>query len=274
MDKEKIKIILDEHEKWVLNQEDGEQADLRGVNLRGVGLYGTDLYRANLCEAILCEADLYGANLHGANLCDADLRYVNFRCADLCGAELCGANLRYADFRGANLRGAVFYAADLRYADFRGANIRGVDFCGANFRGANLREVDFCGASLCGANLDHADLYGAKNVPYVPMVCPEEGEFIGWKKANGYLVKLLIPKDAKRSSATTRKCRCSKAKVLEIIRTKETQEETTKVASSYKDNFFYTLGEWVEVSNFDNDRWNECSAGIHFFMQKQEALDY
>lgn len=244
MDNEKLKILLDEHDKWVINQDGEKQVNLRNVDLRG------------------------------ANLCGTNLRYVDFRCADLCGADLCEANLRCADFRGANLRGVVFYGANLRFADFRGANLYGVDFCGANLRGANLRGADLCGANLCGANLDSADLSGAKNVPYVPMVCPEEDEFIGWKKANGYLVKLLIPKDAKRSSATTRKCRCNKAKVLEIIKTEETQEETTKVASSYDNNFIYTLGEWVEVPDFDDDRWNECAAGIHFFMQRQVALHY
>lgn len=29
------------------------------------------------------------------------------------------------------------------------------------------------------ANLSGADLSGAKNVPYTPMACPDEGEFIG-----------------------------------------------------------------------------------------------
>ena len=254
MDNEELKIVLDKHEKWLLNQYGGKRADLRGVKL--------------------CEADLRGTILCETNFCEANLRCVDFRYADLCDADLSEAKLRGANFHGANLRGANLHGADLRFVDFREANIHGVDFCGANLRGANLHGVDLCGANLCGANLDSADFRGAKNVPYIPMVCPEEDEFIGWKKANGYLVKLLIPKDAKRSSATTRKCRCNKAKVLEIIKTKETQEETTKVASSYDGNFFYTLGEWVEVSDFDDDRWNECAAGIHFFMQRQVALNY
>lgn len=28
------------------------------------------------------------------------------------------------------------------------------------------------------------------------------------------------------------------------------------------------------TDSFDEDRWNECSHGIHFFINKQEAIDY
>ena len=38
--------------------------------------------------------------------------------------------------------------------------------------------------------------------------------------------------------------------------------------------FKYTVGETVEVKDFDPDRWNECSTGIHFFMDRQEAVEY
>lgn len=69
--------------------------------------------------------------------------------------------------------------------------------------------------------------------------------FIGWKKArktdNTFtvtLVKLLIPEDAKRSSATSAKCRCNKAQVLEItsLDGKESYDTTT---SSYDKTFIY-----------------------------------
>ena len=128
-------------------------------------------------------------------------------------------NMR-ANLRGANLRGANLYNADLRDADLRDADLRDADLRGADLRGADLRRADLHNADLSRADLSSADLRGAKNVPYIPMVCPEKGDFIGWKKAesnkNKVIVKLHIPFDAKRSSATTRKCRCSKAEVIAI----------------------------------------------------------
>ena len=76
-------------------------------------------------------------------------------------------------------------------------------------------EWELYGGDLRSADLRGADLYGARNFK-LPIACPDTGSFIGWKKASGYIVKLLIPEDAKRLSATGRKRRCNKAKVLEI----------------------------------------------------------
>jgi len=30
----------------------------------------------------------------------------------------------------------------------------------------------------------------------------------------------------------------------------------------------------LEIKDFDINRWNECASGIHFFITKQEAVDY
>ena len=164
--------------------------------------------------------------------------------------------------------------ADLRGANLYGANLRGADLRGANLYGANLRGANLYGANLRGANLYGANLRGAKHIPYVPMVCPEEDEFIGWKKADNLIVKLLIPSDARRSSSTGRKCRCSKAKVIEIYNLDGTIAEKREVKSNYDNSFVYKVGETVEVTEFDENRWKECAKGIHFFMQRKEAIDY
>ena len=124
------------------------------------------------------------------------------------------------------------------------------------------------------ADLSGADLSGAENVPYIPYACPDFGMFIGFKKASGYIVVLEIPEDAKRLSATGRKCRCNKAKVLEIQNIDGTKANVTKVASDYDSNFVYEVGKTVSVDNFCEDRWKECSHGIHFFINRQEAVNY
>ena len=130
------------------------------------------------------------------------------------------------------------------------------------------------GADLSGANLLGADLSGAENVPYIPYACPDFGMFIGFKKASGYIVVLEIPEDAKRLSATGRKCRCNKAKVLEIQNIDGTKANVTKVASDYDSDFVYEVGKTVSVDNFCEDRWKECSSGIHFFINRQESVNY
>ena len=193
-----------------------------------------------------------------------DAERANLRGADLCGADLCDADLCDADLRGADLRGADLCDADLCDADLRGANLRGADLCGANLRGADLRGADLRGADLCGA----------KNIPFIPYACPDFGSFIGYKKAQGLIVELEILSDAKRVSATGRKCRCDKAKVLSIQNIDGTPSVKTSVASNRDSKFIYKVGEIVAVDDFDENRWNECSTGIHFFINRQEAVNY
>lgn len=149
------------------------------------------------------------------------------------------------------------------------ADLRGANLIGADLRGANLIEAD-----LYGADLRRADLCGANNIPFIPMTCPDTGTFVAWKKANGYIVKLEIPADARRSSATGRKCRCDKAKVIEIQELDGSPSELTEVASGYDRNFVYRVGEIAEEPKYDEDRWRECAPGIHFFINRQEAVDY
>ena len=235
MTQEQIEKILEEHKAW-RNRTGGAKADLHGANLRDADLRDADLCGANLCGAYLC-----GANLRGAYLC---------------GAYLCGANLRGADLCGANLRGAYLCGAYLCGANLRGADLRGADLCGADLRGANLRGVRY-----------------NEQTAYYAMQCPEKGAYIGYKKAEGKIVELEIQADAKRSSATTRKCRASKAKVLSITSI-DGKEHFEEAKSNYDNSFVYEVGETVEVKDFDENRWNECSAGIHHFITRGEAERY
>ena len=129
-------------------------------------------------------------------------------------------------------------------------------------------------AYLRGADLCEANLRGAKNL-ICPITCPEEGSFIGFKKARkDYIVKLEIPEDALRCSATGRKCRCSKAKVLSITNIDGTEANTTEVFSKHDPSFVYKVGEIVSVDNFEPNRWKECAPGIHFFITREEAGGY
>ena len=220
-------------------------------------------------EAILKEHGfncLYGANLSDADLHGADLSYADLHSADLSYADLSDANLRYADLSD----------ADLRYAKLRDADLYGADLCGANL----------CGANLYGANLSDVNLSDANCVKLSLAkisILPDEGDIIGWKKAwtdnemppTPVIVKLLIPADAQRSNATGRKCRASKARVLDLQdKQGNSLPSDTTAYSSYDTDFTYKKGETVHVEDFDTNRWNECAPGIHFFITRIEAAEY
>ena len=224
--------------------------------------------------------------LNGKGGKSPDLRY-----ADLTGANLSGTNLTNADLSGACLSYAYLRSVNLYHTNLRGAELINTNLSNAYLRCADLSNANLTNADLSGANLTNANLSGAKlnganlkNVTgfYLPYTCPDYGKFIGWKKALsirkdlGYelLVELEIPEDAKRLSATGRKCRCNKAKVLSIRDLSGNILNEATAFSFYDNGFIYKVGETVSVSDFDENRWNECSTGIHFFINRQEAINF
>ena len=205
--------------------------------------------------------------------------------------DICNTNqntLKQALKQGINLSYADLSNYDLFNVDMSNTNLIGVklidsDLCYTDLRGADLTDADLSYANInSNTKISHEQLINAKGINDK---CPKEGSFIAWKKCfllnedgddvdEEFIVKLEIPADAKRSSATTNKCRCSKAKVLEIQYLDGTPINLTCVYSYFNINFIYKVGEIVESDSFDDRFWLECSNGIHFFMNREDAVNY
>jgi hypothetical protein len=136
-----------------------------------------------------------------------------------------------------------------------------------------LKNANFEGADLRGAKLQNAYLQGAKlleevNEILISLTSIPEGTLIGWKKCkDDVIVKLEIPADAKRSNGTGRKCRSEYAKVLEVI-------GAEVGISKYDNKTEYKAGEMVYSDAWGDNRWEECTSGIHFFLTRKEAEEY
>jgi len=127
--------------------------------------------------------------------------------------------------------------------------------------------------------------------------CPQEGAFIGWKAAMVFgraskescefcLVQLKIPADSHRlRSFESKKCRCEFAEVADIQLFDGTSLPDDTVAYSMYDitNFAalflryrtnYRKGKTVFADGWDADRGIECGHGIHFFMNREDAISY
>ena len=251
--------------------------DLRGANLRNADLEGAVLFDAKLQGADLENADLNGAGLEGANLFNANLFNANLGSVDLSHTCLEGADLENADLSGADLRYANLSYANLEDADLSEAILRGADLEGVNLRNADLSYADLENADLIDANLEGV-IYNYRTTFY-SLQCPEEGSFIGYNVADGKVIKLLIPEDAKRSSGTSRKCKCNKAKVLSItsvdgsISYEEVEGDYDEEHEEFEE-VVYRVGEITEVEDYNEDRWNKYGNGIHFFMSRDEAVQY
>ena len=197
MNQDELKIKLEQHAIWLLDNSIGEQ-----LNLRGADLSGANLRRANLSDANLNCANLRDANLSGANLRRANLSDANLRDANLCDANLSDANLNYANLRDANLN----------YANLRDANLRG-----ANLRRANLSD----------ANLNYADLSDAIGFKFKPIQIVNTKYFVtilddrvlwGCKKMNFKEVEAFQFYDCTDSTWDEDEFKLNKKIVTEMIR--------------------------------------------------------
>jgi len=61
---------------------------------------------------------------------------------------------------------------------------------------------------------------------------------------------------------------------LEIQDENGTISNFKSAVSTYNWEFIYEVGKTVRVDNFDENPTEECSTGIHFFITRQEAVDY
>ena len=150
-----------------------------------------------------------------------------------------------------------------RGTDFTGAILDDTLATGAEFTNCNFSRASFVGAQLTDTAHDR----------YVPMSCPAEGSFIGYKKAGGYIVKLYIPDNAKRLSGSDRRCRTNLALVLSIT-TLDGEETGLQEIKSDIGNMMYRVGQHVVVNEWDNNRFHDHVPGIWFFIDRMEAVLY
>ncbi len=211
-----------------------------------------------------------------------ELKDLEFDDLDLSGKDLHNIDFEVCMFQNVKLDHADLSASSVKNAQLDGCSLRGVNFQNAELFGACMRGCDMTGCNICGANLYAAVLENAiltdvksdEHTQWFRMHCPETGPILAYKKCvYDRIVQLLIPADAKRTSATLPTCRCNKAKVLTIKSFDET-EEFDEAWSLVDENFVYRKGQWVEVKDFNEDRWFDSTTGIHFWMSREEAMKY
>ena len=169
-------------------------------------------------------------------------------------------NIKLSTYRAMIKRGIT--VKRMRDKDFRNADFSNLSFDSASFVSARFDYASFDKALMRSILRQYKDMRCIKQRP------PKRGDFTAWKKCvSGVMVKLLIPKDAKRSSATGKKCRASHAIVLMV--------KGAEYGISMHDNKTeYHVGQTVTCDKWEPSRWIECGGGIHFFMSYREAKGY
>lgn len=209
-----------------------------------------------------------------------DCKFENCMMSDsnLTGTEFVNVNFEHVVFADNNMKLSGYFVSRLKSVKINKCVMFESEFWKTSFEDVTIYKSNLDDSNLKESNFDNVRLIGNSGTL---LKCPEEGSFTGFKKIflgnNPLLCKLEIPADAKRSSAFGRKCRCSKAKVLKIWGKDCDDDYLVPISRgySYHDHTFeYKVGETIYPDSFDDNRWDECSNGIHFFITKQEAIDY
>lgn len=233
--------------KEVLNKNFANM-DLRGWSFKGQNLSG---------------ANFEGANLEGACFIDAILVSTNFEGANLKNTDFSCANAWDANFNNTNCKDALFLSANLTEASFEGADLDGASFAQANLTEASLEDAQ---------NIDLAEF---DNTVGIYPVCPDTGSFTGWtlaedSKGNDFLIKAMIPWQAKRSSGTTRKCRTNKLYIDKIFTING--EDVPKSFRLKNRDVKTAVGESLVDDDYEVDRFKVSSTDLYFYITKEEAL--
>jgi uncharacterized protein YjbI with pentapeptide repeats len=215
-----------------------------------------------------------GSTLQFATSFDnADLSFANLQCAYMYSASFYNTNLYGANFDSAVITQSCFYYSKCKEVSFVDARIFDSAFKYTSLESATISYKTRC------VDIDIKD-ESMINYNACSLACPSHGSFIAWKFArlrdnlDRILVKLEIPEDAQRSSSTTNMCRASKAKVLEVENLcGDKLSDDTEIVSDFDPGFTYKVGDIIEPDRpFDNNRWHGCASGIHFFIDKRDAI--
>ena len=102
-----------------------------------------------------------------------------------------------------------------------------------------------------------------------------DGKITVYKKLlNNIIVKLTIPETARRVGRAGEKCRADKAIVEDFYDLFGNKISMTCGYSYWDESFKYEKGKVIVPSGFDENRWNKCGEGIHFFLTFDEARNY
>ncbi len=231
------KITKEEFDEKLANRNPGERLEFINYEFKSMDLSGYDLSNMVFDLCMFIDMKFENTNFEGSSIQDAQLDDCPVKGANFENASLQRTTMRRCDMRGCNCKGTDFHTAVLEYA-----------------------------------KLD--DIIIDDNTKWFRLYCPEEGAFVAYKKCvNDRLVQLLVPADAKRTSGTNAACRVSKAKVL-TIKSFDYTKEFDEAWSLAAEDFVYPKGKWLEIPDFNEDRWFESTTGIHVWLTREEAMRY
>lgn len=279
----------------------------------GLTLLGDTMnYHSRFNSARFRSCNFEGNRFIDCDFSNATVLTTSFKRASFGGGTYPGVSFDLCDFSQAWFEGCVFMKTVFAKCDFTQARFINCKFIDCTFRNCQLGYIGkptFLDGAIEGCKyMPYIPMACPESGPIIGYKKATTLEHLFKRKSYfgliDVIVKLEIPEDAKRSSALGRKCRCNKAKVLGIYAIQQIVEPVgvrengiidtvirRRIGDKFSDDMIayskyvstpgspadalpYKVGQWVFPDDWDDNRFDECSHGIHFFMSAQEAVDY
>lgn len=252
------------------------------------GKWTDSLWNMDEDESLEAENNEHDLDLSYTRLVGLDFSYKSIIFGNFEGAYIENCSFRKSFSQATNFNGAIIKASSFCCGDFENTSFKRAKIKNCDFLGADFYKADFTRVAIQNLKWNQStNLKGSQGFPddVIPYNCPETGKLIvycpAYKKLEpdprtGFdtcIIELEVPEDAKRLSGTSKSSRCNKAKVLRILNTDGTDENS--ITEAFIDNDSRKcckVGEIIELKNFCEERWDEFAEGIWFFMDFQDAV--
>lgn len=281
------------------------------TNFRNADFHDCEFHDCNFIGCDFENATFVDDRFNGCRFSSSELNFCIFNGCSICSSKAMSDDIlkvfglsERINIVDINIVGSAFKNCTFTYAFAEKVLFANNAVDGCRFYGCDFSLVDIYRDQRYGdrryqrygdrrsvfSNCDFHDDEN-KNIPDLPMACPRVGSFIAYKKVYAghkwcdcvnigptAIVVLQVPASAKRLSANSKKCRCDKAKILrfETLGGEKIKDpENYHFKSIYNASFEYVVGKTVTPRDpFCEDRWQECASGIHFFMNREDAVFY
>lgn len=269
MNKEELLHALNEHKCWLndgaLIRSKGKKLNLEYEVIEG-GANDFDLSYATAYRCIFRNVEFIRCKFPSANLQHCDFYGCTFDKCFFNNSQLSCSKFESCDFKGCTFSNCDFSHATLSFTDYSECSLRTCSFRNSAIYRSSFRSSAFEGATRFEfANIQHSYLPdGLERILGRTLKKP----IVVYKNTReNVVIKAEIPAGAIVFSINGKKCRTNRAKIVDMC-------GHDVLHSSFDITFTYTLGQEIEILDFDPCYNHECAPGFHFFMTEREAEEY
>lgn len=246
-------------------------------------------------------SDSFVQNLSNSRFISMDIQHIDVNSKEIHNSEFEHCSIIHCNFYAVTFTDCTFTNVSFHLSDIISSIFKNCVFSNCEFKLSKVSyttlsiesSITKCTASYSKFEFNNMSADQHNNIRMFQCVrtrTPYDNEYtfgkiltetiIGYKKAiivsttfQEALIKLEIPKGAIVFQPNNYKCRTNIAKVLCISNLSETF--TDLIARSWYDStFMYHVGETINCNDFELNNTIECAEGIHFFLDKESALNY